>query len=101
MIALLMVDPKSAERETESKQRRKKGRDQTTKCPSVPQLLVVGRSALGTGRRPLVSLVVLRAFAWVGGEWRGLSGGGLYASSFAEFVLLSGKRGERRGQKLA
>jgi len=30
---------------------------------------VVGRSALGTGRRPLVSLVVLRAFAWVGGEF--------------------------------
>jgi hypothetical protein len=41
----------------------------------------------------MVCVVVLCGFVWVGGERCGVWGGGLYASSFAEFGLLSGKRG--------
>ena len=57
--------------------------------------MVVGRFAAWQGviRRPLVCVVVLSAFVWVGGERCWGWGGALYASSFTGFGLLSSKRG--------
>jgi len=56
---------------SETPQTRNKGKKtRITKCPSAPLLLVGAASVTGHGvlRRPVVCVVLLCAFVWVGGQ---------------------------------